>query len=95
MSTTTREIGWLDIIHRADPDFDRASNWVVEYAFTSHGTPHHTGNAHLTHEGGQRVFRAHYRTRGAYGPDTEVRNGLIWGGQAMTWGGDEITWGNA
>lgn len=94
MSTTTREIAWLDIIHRADPEFDRASNWVVEYEFTARGNPHGP-NAHLTHEDGRRVFRAHYRTRGAYGPDTVITNGLTWGGEALTWGADELTWGNA
>lgn len=91
--TTTVQISWMDLIHRADPDFDRASTHIVEYEFTTLGSA--TGpNAHLTHQDGYRVFRGNYRARGAYGADGTIVGGLTWGGEQITWGGDEITWGN-
>lgn len=93
-NTTTIEYSWHELIRRADPDWERNSNVVVEYEFTARGMPRGP-NAHLTHEDGKRVFRARYRERGAYGPDTGITNGLTWGGEALTWAGDELTWGSA
>lgn len=91
-NTTTIEYSWLDLIRRADPDWERNSNLVIEYEFSSRGAPRGP-NTYLTHEDGKRVFRARYRERGAYATSDTVAGGMTWGGRQMTWGGAKMTWG--
>ena len=59
----TRETDWRSIVTRTDPDWPRNSRRVVEYRFSAPGK---RDGSEKTHEGGQRVFMADYRTRGGY-----------------------------
>lgn len=76
---------------RSNPNHVRESRFVIEYEFSVAGD--RPGDPR-THEGGRRVFRANYDTRGAYAPETVDPDGLTWGGRPLIWGGDDLTWGD-
>lgn len=85
----SREISWLDMVVRAEPDHYRISRYVVEYEFTSHGH-----GSDYTHENGYRVFRGNYDQRGPYAVDPSDLHpfGLVWNGRPIEWGGENLTW---
>lgn len=91
MSTTTTVISWLDIIRRADPEFNRTKRYVVEYEFSAPGG--RMGDER-THEGGSRVFRGNYDERGPYAPETVGSNDLTFGGIPLEFDGERLTFGD-
>lgn len=62
--TTTKTTDWRSIVLQADPDWNRDRRYVVEYEFNAPSS----GNEQ-THEGGKRVFRGNYDSRGPYAED--------------------------
>lgn len=85
----TRELSWLDIVQRADPDHSRAKRYVIEYEFSSRER-----GDERTHENGMRVFRGNYDVRGPYAPQASVSGGMTWNGRQLIWSGNSITWGD-
>ncbi len=83
----TRELSWLDIVKRADPEHSRTKRYVVEYEFSSRER-----GDEKTHENGMRVFRGNYDERGPYAPSGSVSGGLTWNGQQLIWSGDSLSW---
>lgn len=84
-----RDVSWLSLVQRADPDHARKARHVIEYEFTAYGR-----GDERTHEGGMRVFRGNYDQRGPYAPQDSVAGGLTWNGVQITFGDDDLTWGD-
>ena len=59
----TRSTTWLNLVVQADPDHTRDARYVTEYEFSS---PGRYSGKDMVHEGGRRVFRGDYKTRGPY-----------------------------
>ncbi len=83
----TRELSWLDIVQRADPDHSRAKRYVIEYEFSSRER-----GDERTHEAGMRVFRGNYEERGPYRAETIVAEGLMWNGIPLSVGDEQLSW---
>lgn len=86
----TRSTTWRDLVVRADPDHTRNSRMVIEYEFSAPGRGF--GGDDRTHEGGQRIFKGDYQTRGPYTAETVASAGITWNGIPVNWDDDEVTW---
>lgn len=84
----SREISWLSMVQRADPDFSRKSRYVIEYEMTAYGM----GADERTHENGMRVFRGNYDVRGPYAAQDVPDSGLVWNGQPIIWSSSDLVW---
>lgn len=82
-----REVSWLSIVQRADPEHARNSRHVIEYEFTAH-----QGGDDRTHEGGMRVFRGNYDVRGPYTPVARSAGTMTWNGIPLRVGDQDLDW---
>ena len=83
----SREVSWLSIVQRADPEHSRNKRHVIEYEFTAY-----SGGDDRTHEGGRRVFRGNYDERGPYAAVTINNGGLTWGGLRVRFRDADLVW---
>lgn len=83
----TRELSWLDIVQRADPEHLRTKRYVVEYEFSSRER-----GDERTHQDGMRVFRGNYDDRGPYAAETVEAEGLTWNGVPLHVSDEPMTW---
>lgn len=83
-----RELTWLSIVQRADPEHARRSRYVTEYEFTSHTR----GWDDRTHENGMRVFRGNYDVRGPYRPRALSSGTMTWNGIPLRVGDQDLDW---
>jgi hypothetical protein len=67
--TKTVEYSWDAWINSVDPDHANDKVNVVEYEFTARGLPLEPNGDNRLHQDGYRIFRANYKTRGAYASD--------------------------
>jgi len=63
----SRQIDWNSVVLKADPEHQQNSLNPIEYEFTASAR----GPAEKPdlHDNGLRIFRGHYKTRGAYSSD--------------------------
>ena len=61
----SREIDWRSLVLKADPEHNKKNTEAVEYEFSA-PAGRSANQTEKTFDGGFRVFRGNYRTRGPY-----------------------------